>query len=51
MHTARMIPGNTDPMNRPETDTFVMEAYTISVMDGGMIGPRIDEMPETAAAK
>ena len=44
-------PGITEPMNSLDTDTLVMEAYTISVMDGGMMGPRMEEMDDTATAK
>ena len=50
-HTTSIRPGITEPINSLDTDTLVMEAYTIRVMDGGMMGPRMDEMDDTATAK
>ena len=44
-----MRPGITDPMNSPFTDTLVIDEYTISTIDGGMIGPSMDDA--TAPAK
>ena len=41
----------TEPTNSLDTDKSVMLAYTINVMEGGMIGPRIAAIPEIAAAK
>lgn len=36
----------TEPTNSLDTDKSVMLAYTINVMEGGMIGPRIAAIPE-----
>ena len=46
-----MMPGSTEPRNSSATDTLVMLAYTISTMEGGMMGPRMEEMDATPTAK
>ena len=43
-------PGPNPPRNIRPTETLAMDAYTTMMMLGGMIGPRTDAAPTSAAA-